>query len=400
MASLSERSNQKRAEVTQKKIKKAKHITSIVVIISAIICIIFYVFFEMNRTYGAVSVVNSINRADSSSVQYLEYNGNILKYSKDGASALSLDGEILWNGSYDFKNPMAVTCGNYVAIADIGGKEIYIFNGNDTGTKLEVEAAVEQISVANQGVVAAILENDDEAQINIYDPYSTTEQLKVSISTSTDSDGYPVAIALSEDGKKLVTSYINISSGVLESSVNFYNFDEVGKNSVDRIVGSRPLDREIVSNIEFINKTTICAYTETGFKLYTMKQTPQDIAEVTMTKTIKSICHNKQYITFVLEDVENMEYPYLIQVYNTAGKLVLEKNVDCDYEKIEMGQKEILLYSKRESEIIRINGIEKLICDFDAEIEYFFPISGSDKYILIDKEKINEIKLIGNSQGE
>ena len=199
MASLSERSNQKRAEVTQKKIKKAKHITSIVVIISAIICIIFYVFFEMNRTYGAVSVVNSINRADSSSVQYLEYNGNILKYSKDGASALSLDGEILWNGSYDFKNPMAVTCGNYVAIADIGGKEIYIFNGNDTGTKLEVEAAVEQISVANQGVVAAILENDDEAQINIYDPYSTTEQLKVSISTSTDSDGYPVAIALSED---------------------------------------------------------------------------------------------------------------------------------------------------------------------------------------------------------
>lgn len=400
MASLTERSEQKRYEKKKKRKERTAKVLLIGTVLAVIGFVLFYVFFQMNRTYGNYAVINSTKRTDSNSVKYISYEGKILKYSKDGASAMKPDGEILWNGSYDVKNPIAVTCGEYVAIGDIGGKEIYVFNGSDTGTKLSVEYPIEQIAVSNQGVVAAVLENDDEASINIYDPYSVTEQLKVSVSTSTDSDGYPVAIALSPDGLKLVTSYINISNGVLQSSVNFYNFDEVGQSSVDRIVGSRPMDKELVANIDFINSSVVCAYTEDGFKLYRMEETPQDIAEIKVDGNIKSVCHNNKYLGLVFENSEDMNKPYTMQIYDTNGQVVLEKAVDYNYDKVEMGQDEMIFYSGDSCNIVRTRGSEKLDCTFENEISAFFSVESSDNYVLIDGENINEIHLTGRKKGE
>lgn len=400
MASLSERSEIKRYEQNKKRKKIVRLGVIFAIAIIALACILFYVLFQMNRTYAGYSVVEELKRKDGMSVQYEIHGDTLLKYSKDGASALKPDGEILWNASYDFKNPYAVTCGNYVAIADIGEKNIYVFDGDGSGTELSVDGTIEQITVANQGVVAAVLENDDEAKINIYDPYDATENLKVSISTSTDSDGYPVAIALSEDGQKLVTSYINITNGVISSSLNFYNFDSVGKNSVDRIVGSRPLEQEIVADLQFINSETVCAFTQTGFKLYKMQETPGDIAEINVEKNIKSVCYNEKYITVVIDDNENTDKPYLVQVYNTSGKLVLEQAVSYSYSTVEMGNEEVIFYSSSECHILRLRGSEKLDCTFDENVSYFFPLSSSEKYILIDSDTIDQVRLTGRKKGD
>ena len=45
--------------------------------------------------------VSSYDRVDSSGAKYCDYNGNLLKYSRDGISALDEEGNILWNGSYE-----------------------------------------------------------------------------------------------------------------------------------------------------------------------------------------------------------------------------------------------------------------------------------------------------------
>ena len=400
MASLSERSEVKRYEQNKKRKKIVKMGAVFGTAIVIVACVLFYVLFQMNRTYAGYSVIEELKRKDGISVQYEIHGDTLLKYSKDGASALKTDGEILWNASYDFKNPYAVTCGNYTAIADIGGKSIYVFDGTGAGTELSVDGAIEQITVANQGVVAAVLENNDQAKINIYDPYDATEQLKVSISTSTDSDGYPVAIALSEDGQNLITSYINIKNGVVSSSLNFYNFDSVGKNDVDRLVGIEPMEQEIVADVQFVNSEIVCAFMQNGFELYRMKETPGEIAEISVEKNIKSICYNEKYITLVLDNNENTKNPYLVQVYNTSGKLVLEKAVPYSYNTVEMGKEEVIFYSSSECHILRLRGSEKLDCTFDENVSYFFPLSASEKYILIDSDAIQQVRLTGRKKEE
>lgn len=395
MESLAERSGQDLLKKEQMKREKMKKIVPIVVLIVLIVGTVSFSLFQTNRTYTNYTITGFIERADSNSVRYMEYNGKILKYSKDGASAMKLNGEILWNGSYEFKNPYAAVCGEYVAIADIGGKEIVVYNGKDAGTRLSVKFPIEQIDIAKQGVVAVILEDDDRAKINIYDPYSITEQLKVSIKTSTDSDGYPVAIGLSEDGSKLVTSFINISKGILQSSLNFYNFGAVGQNSVDRIVGSRPMNKDIIVDVDFINEDTICAFSERGFYLYEMKETPQDLKEVKLEEKIKSVCYSKNHIAVVKENMGNQIEQYSVIVYDKQGEVVLEQEIDYRYEKIQLAEQEIIFYDETACNIMRFNGSEKFCCGFENPIIYFSNITSSDKYIMVNQENINEIRLSG-----
>lgn len=395
MASLTERNEIKRYKEHKKKKKQMKRILIIGTITMCICLIIINIFYQMNRTYRGYRVVKSTERSDSNSVTYISYGENFLKYSKDGATGFRANGEILWSGSYEMKNPLAATCDNFVAIADIGGRDVYIFNGSDTGTYMKMDAPIEQISVAKQGVFAVVLKKDGEANINIYDPYNVAEQLKVSISTSTDNDGFPVAIALSKDGQKLVTSYINVQKGVLESSLNFYNFDSVGKNSVDRIVGSRPLEQQVVVDIDFLTNNTICAYTKEGFQLYYMQETPQDVAVIDIKNSIKSVSRNSKYIAVLTEETNNVEVPYKLHVYDTKGKKILEKEITYMYDSVEMGEKEVILYSNREVHIIRLNGKEKFNCQLASSASYFFAITGTDKYLLIDGDSLKQIRLAG-----
>lgn len=400
MPSLAERSEEKRY-LKMKRRKRRMRITVVITIPLVIIaCVLFYVFFQANRTYSAYSVVAETEKIEGNDVKYMMYGDKLLKYSKDGASAMEMDGTSVWNGSYDFENPFAVANGDYVAIADIGARTINVYDGSATPTTIETDAAVEQIVIGKQGVVAAILEQNDRAKINIYDPYDAKERLKVSIATSTDSDGYPVAIAISDDAQKLVTSYINITNGVISTSLNFYNFDSVGQNSVDRIVGSRPMGEEIVADVQFLNNTDVCAFTEKGVRLYKFSQTPADIADIEEKESIKSVDYNEDYIAMVLDNPSNLDKPYLAKVYDTDGKLVLEKEVDYRYNEFELGSKELIFYSSTECHIVRFRGSEKFDCDFESPVSYFFPIEDSGKYCLIDGGKINQIKLEGRKKEE
>ena len=198
MASLSERSEQKRYESMKKKKRIIRITLAIFIVVAVVSAVLFYVFFQMNRTYGGYEVINEFERKDSVGAQYLWNNEKLVKYSKDGSVGMKIDGSKIWDVSYELKNPKAVACGDYVAIADIGEKEIWVFDGSEKGTCIETDAPIVQVAVANQGVVAAVLQNNQEAQINIYDPYDRNQQCKVQITTSTDSDGYPVSIALSK----------------------------------------------------------------------------------------------------------------------------------------------------------------------------------------------------------
>lgn len=398
MESLSERSEQRRYELRKKRRKILQRITAVFVAVSIIGSVLFYVFFQMNRTYNGYTVVNEIERKDSNSAKYLYHKGKLIKYSKDGASMLTANGEIIWNGSYEYQNPIAVACGDYVVVADQGGKQFSVFNEKKETVQIKVDAEIEQIAVADQGVVAVTLQQDDEAKINIYDPYDVMEQLKVSIATSTDSDGYPVGIALSEDGQRLVTSYVNIAGGVISSSLNFYNFSVTGKNKVDRIVGSRPMEQNIIADVQFLNSNTVCAFGEKGFYLYNMKDTPDDVGKIEFKETIRSVCYNSKYIGVVAENNGKFDKAYKLLVYDLNGKQILEKEIDYTYDKVEFGEEEVIFYSSMQVNILRFRGSQKLCCDFDETAAYFFRESASDKYILINGSKIQEVRLTGRKK--
>lgn len=397
MAGLVERSDSRRYEIERKKHKRNFLITSIIGIIAVIIIFAYLLNSFFNKSYNGYEVIKTTKRTDSNTVKYVRYHNGILKYSRDGAQAFNADGEVLWNGSYDLKNPQADICQEYVAIADIGGDEVYVFNGKDSGTKLETVLPIMQVEVASQGVVALLLEDNNSNVISIQDPYDTAKPEKAIVPTNVSTDGYPIDISISNDGVKLMTSYFNINSGVIKSSVSFYDFGEVGKNKVNKIVGARDFGKTLVPRIEFIGNDTACAFGENSFRIFSNMENPKDVYKETFKKEIKSVFYNSDYIGFVLENFD-ADKKYEVVVYNLNGKKILDKQIDFDYKEVYISGKEITFYSDLECVILRLNGNEKFHYTFDKNVDYIMPINHWDKYLLIDDNNLEEIKLTEGKQ--
>jgi len=391
VATLNERSKQARLE-KQRIRRRIAFIVGAVVGVAAIICAVLFVMEAIRtKTYTGYETLNSYERNDSNTVQYKYYKGNLLKYSRDGASGIDDSGNAFWNGSYDMKEPIIADCGEYVAVADMGGKEVYVFNGKDAGTTVLMTYPIADLKVAGQGVVAVVLEDNASNIIQLYDPYATGEKLLAEIPTNVADDGYPVDIALSKDGKSIITSYINVNGGSLCSNVCFYNFSEVGQDK-NRMVGGSPYDDKLVSKLEFCGNDTVCIMFDKGFAIYSNMKQPKLVHEEFFEEEIVSVVNSDMYVGFVFAKASE-DGNYNMIVYDLKGNKVLEKSISGQYENINIYGDEIILYNDMSCKIIRIDGSEKFNYTFEAGIEYFIKADGKNNYYIIDSTYVNKVRL-------
>lgn len=391
--SLSERNDVKLYQREQERHKKRITFAIATSIVAAIALFVGILNVVVNKYYTEFEVLAATPRKDSNSVQYKEYEEGVLKFSRDGAAGIDAKGNILWNGSYDMNNPQADVCGKYVVIGDVGGKEWYIYNGKDSGTRFEETLSVVQVQVSQQGIVAVMLEDKDSNEVHIYNPYGDAQKLLAEIPTNVKEDGYPMDISISDDGKKLVTAYFFVNEGVGESHVSFYNFDEVGEDKVNRIVGGVDYGEILVHNVEFINNNTICILKEDGFALYSMEELPEEIVTETMEPEIKSAVLGSNGIGFVLDSEEEGWQEFVL--YTLTGKKMLSKKIDYEYETVSMMGDEIVFLSDLEGIILRNTGSEKFHYRFFKRMEYIFGTKEKNTYIFVDEANIEKVKLIG-----
>ena len=297
-----ERITDRNQELRQEKEKRA-HIKTIIVIIIVILIVgglaTYLVLHSYNnKTYNKLTAIENVDRVEGSEVKYLAYEGNILKYSRDGASAWNTKGEVIWNGSYDMSHPSVDVNGSYVAIADIGGKEAYIYNGKDSGTKIETTLPIREVEVGSQGVMALLLEDRESDVIRLYNPYGS-EELLVEIPTNVVGDGFPIDFDLSQDGTSLVTAYVSVDQGVINYKTSFYNFSEVGKDK-NRLVAGFQYEDTSIANVEFVSNNKVCIMTEDGFILYENMKQPKELIKKSYKRKMKSIAVDETGIMVVL----------------------------------------------------------------------------------------------------
>ena len=363
-------------------------------IASAIVAVGIFVLLVngyINRRYSHYEVVTETKRQDTNTEKYICPEGRLIKYSKDGISEINLSGNTVWTGSYDMKEPQVAVCGKYVVVADIGGKEAYIYNGEDTGTEISTDYEIKQVCVSRQGLVALLLEDTSSDIIHIYNPYDVSSKLLVEIPTNVDA-GYPLCIALSPDGTSLVASYICVTAGKMETKVAFYNFSDVGKNS-DCLVGAKIYEDVLISDIRFLNDNQVCLFGDTGFYIWKNMKQPQQEMEKKIKGQIKSVFYSEKNIGLILETNQKRQVCRM-QIYNVKGKKITDFAFDNNYDSVELVDDEILMYSPKECSIFRLNGVERFHCTIDEGVSYFFRAPHRKRYLLLDDSKIQEIKLV------
>lgn len=381
-------------------IRKRRH-KQIIVLITAILAVaaIFVVYFTVNlilhKSYTSYEVIHKQERKDSSSAKYERYGSGIIRYSRDGAMAMDSAGNLLWNGTFEMNDPILDVQGKYAVVSDRGSTTLEIFNGEGKMTTVNVANPIIKSEIASQGVVAVLMDGDG---VNYISLYSEEGEKLVDSRTVNEKDGFPLDMSLSEDGRKLVTSYLTIGDGKVQSVITFFNFGDVGQNYVDKKVGGAfNFGQAIVPRIEFVNNNTVCAFGDNGFRIYSIEQTPKEIYKETFQSEIKSIFYSDKYVGFVLNNGEGANKYHLL-LYDLNGKVVLDKGINYEYDNVFISGEEIILYSNLEWIIVRTNGQIKFHYTFDTEISFILPVNNIDKYIIIDNENMEEVKLTEKSK--
>ncbi|MDF2951254.1 MAG: hypothetical protein K0S18_837 [Anaerocolumna sp.] len=388
MAIEFEKRNMRNFELKQQKHRRNRKLIIIAGAIIAIGILTSSIYFMINKNYSGFEVVHSIERSDSSSAKYLSYKTGVLRYSRDGAVAMDSEGNQLWNGTYQMKNPIVDISGNFVAISDRGYKTVQIFDGEGGMKTVEVQYPIIMTKIANQGVIAVLMEGNEVNYISLYDKAGKN---LINSRTIAGEDGFPIDMDLSENGRKLVTSYVSLTSGTVQSKVTFYNFG-VGQNYIDRLVGGFDYGQTLIADVEFLDNDTVAAFGDNKYCLYQVKELPKLIQEEEISGEIKSILHNNKYLGFVVQNTEEPDL-YKLQLFDLSGKNLLDKTLNYEYDTIYLSGDEIIMYTEQDLMIWRVNGREKVHSTFDNQVSYILPSKGSDHYILINGAQMQEISL-------
>ena len=362
-----------------------------ILIVGAVVLVIALIYGLANRSagYSGYDVITSIDKNDNLAVNYQVTEKGIIRYSKDGASFTTDLKEIEWNQAFEIGNGKVVSCEDFMAIGDIGSNSIRIFNSNGQVGALTTMTPIVDLAVARQGVVYAVLSNNNE---NYIDSYDSAGNALTSIKASIDKTGYPLRIALSNDGTKLLVGYLVFSDKGVSTRLIFYNFSDAGKSEIDNIVGEYDYD-EIFGQLAFIDNDTIVAYGEKRVLIISMRSKPQILTEVALESEIKSIFYNDEYIGFVIsnEKDEESDDAYKLVIYTASGREYADATFDYGYDKISCSGTEILLYNSGSCCIYDWHANEKFSYEFDEPIEALMPSASRGRYILVTEDKISEI---------
>lgn len=373
----------------RKRYRRVRALFIYALILLSIVVGVLYLIKLYNKSYQSYEIIHTISNTGEAAEGYLSYGNDVVKFSKDGAVAMDKDGDLIWNGSYEMTDPIADICDKYVVVADRGKKSLVIFNEKGVAGEITTLYDIVKVRVAAQGVVAVLMEDGGMNNITLYSKDGTNLGEKV---TYINDSGYPLDIALSSDGEKLVVSYLSVTTGKLNSTVAFFNFGEVGQNQTDRFVGGYDREEIVIPRVVFLNNDVVGVYKENGFMIYSMRETPKLRFEETLEQKIQSVLYNEKYVGVVLKGEEASSN--LLLLYDLDGDKVLERKLNVTYDKISLSGDEIIMHDNLSCVILKTNGKEKFRYTFDSNIDAFYPINRLDRYYLINSLEISEIKLL------
>ena len=380
-------------EIVKHRIKKHRRHMVIIAVIGVIV-IALAVVLVMRLIDGYVftsySVTGSLNREDIESSGYIAYGDGYIRYSNDGAAYYTAKGKALWNQTYSMQKPQVKICEDCVAIGDINGNTIYIFNKNGNIGKVDTSLVISQIEVAANGAVAAVLEDNEANYINMYDK----EGNKIySVKTTLAGDGYPLDISISNDSAKLIASYVYVSGEEIKTNVVFYNFSEVGQNETERVVGGfNHYNDVLVGDVKFLSNNIAVAVGENVISIYKIKEYPSLEKEIQIDNTIDRVFFGTDYIGLVLDNSDSGEL-YKMVVYNFSGSKVCEAEFGTQVDNIQFDGSSVVMNNSTSFSVFNLKGKNVANMSFDMPASKVLPTGTRGEYILINTKYIQNIKL-------
>lgn len=360
---------------------------------AVLMVLLFFFLFITLRHYDEHEIIDSANSKDTAATTYAEFAGNLLKYSNDGALYTDSQGNLIWNQTYEMDNPMVDISEKYVAIADKGGTTIHVMDANGLCGSIDTMKPISQVDVANQGTVAVLLVDKQVGYLKLYDKEGKN---LAEGELHAKNSGYPLDIALSHDGKKLVTSVLDIQDGSIKTTLTFYNFTKSGQKKMDNIMDTKTYKGTVIPMIEFVGNDRMFALTESKMIFFDAGQKIKKKKEIKFESRLRSFFYNEEYYGMIFdnEDSKHPEKIYCLKIYDKWGARIRKKAFEYSYDKAEfMENGEVCLINDNECTIITQKGVIKYHEAWEQTIYKVMPGETFRRYLFLLQGEKTTVKL-------
>lgn len=374
----------------KKKVRKKygawKLILAVVFIIAIASTVGIYAF--VHTEYDYIEVVKNYETQSTNNGKYLSYLDGVLEYSKDGVAFLTKEGEEIWNQPSQMSNPVAKICKETAVVADKGGTSIYVFNKNGLKGEIQTTRPIERISVSAQGIVSAILQDDESPRVMCYDAKGN---VLVEHKASLKNTGYPVDVALSQDGKVLMVSYLCTKGSGVVTKATFYYFGEDAKDKKDHMVLQKEYKDTVAPTAVFLNQKTSLLVTDNSLVFYEGLKKPQEAVTVKIDKEIESVSYNEKYVALILKNSGKTGYE--LRLYQANGKQKMKVQLDGEYSNIKVMDGQVIVNDGSKCAIYNTSSVCKFKGMLEMNVMDIYPVSGINKYMVISANGFQEIQL-------
>ena len=339
---------------------------AVLILVLAAILTIGIILLDKYHTYTHFIVQTEIQMGNSEeNTEYYPYGKGYLKCAGDGLTYFTENG-IRWSESYSMLQPVIDICGEYIAVADMGQRNIFLYDSGGFVTRLNLSHAITDVEVSRSGMLAAATNDDSINYIEIRDRLGNEIMTEKSVFSSS---GFLMDLSLSEEGTRLAAVFVSISKGTLKSRVAFYDLSGGGE-SQDIIAGTfDDYDSVLLTTVQFMEKDAVCVAGDTAFSIYQFREEPELVYDCRdFPWEIQTLFFSDSCIGMVVEETQG-ETRYCLKVFDTAGQTRLSAGVDFPYGKADFAGENVILYSYLECLMYSLSGIEKMHLSFDDHIE-------------------------------
>ena len=389
MNELDGKDPEEEAKLKEKKAREKKgRRNRIIIAVVAIVLLIAYGCYAHFYTFKTAKLSHTYTEAASNDGSYVSFQNGILRYSRDGVTFLNTRGAAQWDQSYQIKTPIVDVSEESAAIADKGGNTIVVLTKDGLKGEITTTLPIEKISVSEQGIVCAILEDENEPRIVCYD---AAGNLLIEHKTSFDGTGYPVSASISEDGEGLQVVYDGATGTDVCSKVVFYDFSEESGTDGNHIKASFDYEGTIMANGAYMDDKNAMAIGDDKVIFYRVEESVEETAVIELDKKIKLAVNDEDYVALVLYG--EGEAGYELRLYDTDGEEHMSENFTGEYKHISMERHQVILYDGKKCNIFLASGIHKFVGEMNENIQAIVPVSGINKYVVMDVDGMEIVRL-------
>lgn len=313
---------------------KKQRIKVLLIMLLVITSITIYILVIRPKGFGIINgkvdfkVINKIEYDPLDKVDIQQLDKNIIKSSKDGVTMENLNGTAIWDKTFNMMNPKVIKESKYLAVGDISGKEVYLFNKEGFVRRYNVNYPILMYDINEKGIVVIIQQSVKGHIIEIFDDGG---KRIVHRETVLESDGYPLAFDISKDGTKVVTSYLFVKGNSITSNLTFFNFSETGQRFEEKVTGGYSIDGTIIPQLKILDNKHVCAIGDNQILFYKLDVVPEEINQIELTNEIKMVNYtdNKLLILFGKTTKNDESYKdNSLVIYSNIGKVLSNTEFD------------------------------------------------------------------------